>query len=491
MRLASALLLTLLPGPALSAPAPFKGESCQVCHAAIRDAAKPGQGKPAQYAGRYDVVVVGGGLAGLTAAHFLKERRVLVLEKEDRPGGKTRRDKLGRWSYSVGAVYTSDPDGMIGRLYKELGIRPVKFKLPVHEYWTQGRRVREWISKEGIAGLAEGPEDLKNLQKLIAELHELESSGKIAIPIQESDPKTLEEYDRVSFQEYLEKNFGPHAAALGDHYAKDVFGAGAKDVSAAMGLFYMASELTDSYGWPGGLGVVSEALAKELGPAVRTGCLVEEVLASTGPVPVTYLQGGKRYSVTADAVVLAVPSMVARRIVNGLSPEKERALAAVRYSSYAVIPMRFRRPVYTDAFVLWTGGLPISDFTFPGGDRLEGPAPAVPGQLAAAYWPLGSSEGRKWLLAASDAEIEGKVRGWLEQVLPGASKELAEIRVVRWGHAMPLMGPGYLTKIQPKLREPEGRLFFAGVDLQAAAVEGAMFSGYQAAGQVKDFLTKK
>lgn len=473
-----------------AAAAPFKGESCQACHARVRDAVKPAVLPPAQFLGDYDVAVVGGGLAGLTAAHYLKGLKVVVLEKEDRPGGKTRREKFDRWSYSVGAVYTAKPYGMIQSLLKELGIYPAKFRAPVHEYWTGKGLVREWLSEETLPELARTPQEREELKKFALALKEFGASEDVAIPIQDSKKEALAEYDGQSFSDYLLKNFGARAAELGDHYARDVFGAGARDVSAAVSLAYMSSELSEAYGWPGGLGAIAEALQKELGKAVKTRAWVEDVISSGPHVRVIYRQGSQRYEVRAKAAVIAVPSMIARRIVSGLSPEKLKAMAAVRYSSYAVIAMQFKKPVHQGAFVLWTPGLSFSDLTFPGGDRLEGPASSRSGQVAAAYMPLGSSEGRQWLLARSDEEIEKQVREDLDKVLPGASREIETVNIIRWGHAMPILAPGHLSGLGPRLREPDGRLFFAGVDTQVPAIEGAMYSGYQAAEQALRFLKK-
>ena len=53
----------------------------------------------------HDVIIVGAGIAGLSAAFFLKSYDVVVLEKEARPGGKAISYKMGDYSYAMGAEY--------------------------------------------------------------------------------------------------------------------------------------------------------------------------------------------------------------------------------------------------------------------------------------------------------------------------------------------------------------------------------------------------
>lgn len=439
------------------------------------------------------MAIVGGGLSGLAAAYYLKDLKVVLLEKEDDPGGKARREWFDpqpkHFPYPLGAVYTGKPYGLIQKLFRELGIRPLRFKRPIHAFWKDGRVIEEWISEEGMSKFPYPPEVLVRLREFMRKLDEVESKPGLSIPVQDSDPERLVEYDRMSFWDYVEKNFGGEAAELADYHAQDVFGTGAREVSAALGLMYMGSEITDSYSWPGGLGAIGEALSRNLGSRVRVAALVNRVEPKEGSVRVFYLRDGHPSGLEAKAVVLAVPAMVSRRIVSGLSPQKEKALAGVRYSSYVLVPMLFTKPIYRDSFVLWVPGRSFLDLTFGGGDRLEGYSVGAPGQVAVAYMPIGSSNKlRRWVLSATNEEIQKRVLKVLEVVLPGASSQLKEARVVRWGHAMPIMGPGYFTEVQPKIARPEGRLFFAGVETQVPDVGGALYSGYYAAQQVRKFL---
>ena len=63
---------------------------------------------------RKDVVIVGAGIAGLTAAVKLQDLDVLVLEAEDRVGGRIKSQQRGAYWVSVGAHMFPEPDSIVG-----------------------------------------------------------------------------------------------------------------------------------------------------------------------------------------------------------------------------------------------------------------------------------------------------------------------------------------------------------------------------------------
>jgi oxygen-dependent protoporphyrinogen oxidase len=53
----------------------------------------------------YDTVIIGGGIAGLTAAYMLRDKNFLLLEKEDRFGGRIWTEKINEATYNIGTQY--------------------------------------------------------------------------------------------------------------------------------------------------------------------------------------------------------------------------------------------------------------------------------------------------------------------------------------------------------------------------------------------------
>ena len=93
--------LSLLAAPA---PAPaVDGEHNKICHD-VRDGhhfARP------TASARHDIVIVGGGMSGLSCAWFLRGQDFLLLEKEDHWGGNAYLEEYAGQAFATGTAYTS------------------------------------------------------------------------------------------------------------------------------------------------------------------------------------------------------------------------------------------------------------------------------------------------------------------------------------------------------------------------------------------------
>src|SRR4051795_7563549 len=74
---------------------------------------------------RRELVVVGGGIAGLSAAWRLRHRDVLLLEAGDRLGGRLRSDPCGEYWLNYGAHLFAGPGSLVDRMARECGLEAV------------------------------------------------------------------------------------------------------------------------------------------------------------------------------------------------------------------------------------------------------------------------------------------------------------------------------------------------------------------------------
>jgi len=73
----------------------------------------------------HDVVIVGGGIAGLSAAWWLRHRDVLLLEAGDRVGGRTRSDPCGDYWLNYGAHLFPASGSLVDSMARDCGLETV------------------------------------------------------------------------------------------------------------------------------------------------------------------------------------------------------------------------------------------------------------------------------------------------------------------------------------------------------------------------------
>src|SRR5436190_5474433 len=117
--------LSVLAAEQPSAPPAVEGEDNLICHQ-VRDG-KIFSRPPAS--ARHDVVIVGGGVSGLTAAYLLRQRDFLLLEKEPHWGGNAFLMEYRGDAYATGAAFLEKSE-IAYEFARQLGLQP----LPINNW---------------------------------------------------------------------------------------------------------------------------------------------------------------------------------------------------------------------------------------------------------------------------------------------------------------------------------------------------------------------
>lgn len=268
-----------------------------------------------------DVVIIGGGIAGLTAAWNLRDRRILVLEKQDRVGGRLKTLWQEPYWLNLGA-HVLTPGGPMASLAAELGVElvdPPGRSLAV----AMGDRL---VSARSVVGLAAG------LPMSLAGRMSLAQTGLKMLLARLMRPEAL---DAMSFADLLGK-MHPEVAGLMRVVANRLSGEPG-DISALLGVRGFAQLWTQRItNVAGGSAKLPQALEARLGERIVTGANVLSVSQSEKGVEVRYTQGNEQKVATAKLAIVAVPAPLVTGVVPDLPRKQVEALGRMRYSPFVV-----------------------------------------------------------------------------------------------------------------------------------------------------------
>ncbi len=440
---------------------------------------------------RVPVVIVGGGMAGLTAAWYLDKsgfHDFVVLEMERQAGGNSRWGENEITRYPWGAHYVPVPakgSALVRELLEELGVlqngkwdeRALCFapqeRLFVHGRWQEG------IEPE--IGLS--PRDHQEFRRFAERIKEFRGTGQFTIPMQVgAKPSPL---DRQSMAAWLDANqFGsPYLRWYVDYACRDDYGALARDTSAWAGVHYFASRDPEERGpltWPEGNGWIARRLLAKLAGHVHAGSPVYRITPERTRLRV--FTEDTEYQ--AGAVIFAAPTFLAPYIIEGAPPA-----TGFEYSPWLTANLTLERlPKDPESEIAW--------------DNVLYDSPAL-GYVDATHMSIASRPQRSvwtyyWSLAEQPAAVARRQllnndwAWWKEAILTDLQRAHPDIRscvsridILRIGHAMARPKPGWMFSEQREhWLKPLGRIWFANSDLSGFSIfEEAQYRGVQAAMQ--------
>jgi protoporphyrinogen/coproporphyrinogen III oxidase len=432
-------------------------------------------------------IVVGAGIAGLSAAFRLKQAGfgVRVLEAGDSLGGRMSTVCRDGYRIDPAASFISSACGQMTRLIADAGI---------------GSRVGPTSSLFGIprggvihrmsmdAPLSAARTRLLSRRAKLGLLSVIAEVGRRRRAIDYADLARSAPFDDESLGAYARRRLSPEAY---DYFVEPMsagcFGVLPDEVSKA-GFFFMLANFLFAGGClnsPDGIGFLAEGLASHV--VVEREARVRHVEETGGGVEVTWeVAGGAERTEAADVAVLAVPAPLMLPLYPQLPVDQREIISAIEYTRSISVSFGLEQlPPEPSAMML------IPPREHPGvlvvvleHNKAPGRAPLGKG-LVTFDWQDGWSA-QNWDL--DDDAIACATQSLLARAVPGLVEpgNVDMTHVARWDHALVRTRPGHYRALArlDQLRDPVSPVQLAGDYLALSATGAAMCSGEAAAARI-------
>jgi monoamine oxidase len=470
------------------------------------------------------VLILGAGMAGMTAAYELRNAgyKVQILEYNARSGGRNWTLRGGdRYTELGGATQECQFD-------KDLYINPGPWRIPYHHYGmlhyckVLGVPLEAYVqvnynayvhSSKAFGGKPQRYREIKaDYQGHVAELlaKATRQNALDAAVSQEDREKLLESLRQWGA---LDKNYayvGSDAVSARRGFAKDPGGGlTARPIpSEPVGLgetlnsdLWKSIAAGDNFDMQtalfqpvGGMGRIGEAFGRELGTAIRYNAKVIDIHQDAHGVTATYedtQNPGTRSTARGDWCVCTIPLPVLAQIPMNVGTPMATAIGAVPYASAIKVGLQFKRRFWEQDEQIYGGitytDLPITNISYPS----TGYQSAGKGVLLGAYiFGLNAME----FTAMTPPERVQKALEYGSQIHPQYPKEFDNGIAVAWHRSPFSMGccgmwtPDTRATHYDDLCQIDGRIVLAGEHASFIGCwqEGAVTSSLDAIGRLHE-----
>ena len=473
------------------------------------------------------IVIVGGGIAGLTAAWRLKNSGIddfVLIELENAPGGTSRSGSNRTIAFPWGAHYIPTPmkeNTALVSLLEEMGVVESKTEhgdiTIAEQFLCRDPEERVFYKGRWYDGLylhaGENEADKLQYEKFNAEVDHWiswrDGRGRRAftLPVSAcSDDAEVTALDRLSMADWMDQRglVSPRLRWWVEYACRDDYGMTLEQTSAWAGLFYFSSRVaapkTESQTlitWPEGNGRLVQYLFEKAKANIQLDRAAVELIPIEGDrVEVVTLdrEGQNPRGFRANSVIFAAPQFMARYCVRPYRDNPPPHIAEFQFGSWMVANLTLKdRPKQgqpRDFPLAWDNVLyesPSLGYVVATHQRGIDRGPTV----FTYYYPLTDDNPR----AARTRLLETDWRGWAEVTLSDLSRAHPDIRnlverldVMRWGHAMIRPRTGFMWgQARREGAKPFRSIHFAHSELSGVALfEEAFDVGLRVADEVAE-----
>lgn len=443
------------------------------------------------------VIIIGAGLAGLSAAYELTQagHDVTVLEARIRPGGRvlTLRGRFAEGLYAeAGATRVPNHHHFTLKYAELFGLTLDPFQPPdlSFVYYVRGKRIQvkpgqkiawphELTSEEkelGLSGLRQ-----KYIWSMLSELGDVTDPGW-------PSPETLKKYDQMNRSDFWRSRGASREAVA-------LLSLGGIDDRAETwsALFMLRNQalnrkLNQYYKIRGGTDLLPQAFAVRLSENIRYAAPVVRIEQSAESVKAIFRHAGAYHTLAADHLICAVPFSVQKNIEvdPAFSIEKQRAIEELPYLSASKIFLQSKKRFWASA---GESGFAMTDLPIGQVWDMTYQQRGTRGILQA--FPI-SLHSRSVTAMSENERIDFALQQ-VELIYPGIREHFEGGATKCWDEdewargASAYYKPGQFSSLLPHVARPEGRIHFAGEHTSVwidGWMQGALESGNRVAREV-------
>jgi protoporphyrinogen/coproporphyrinogen III oxidase len=465
------------------------------------------------------IVVIGGGISGLAAAYYLLRSaeaggfplRVLVIEREQRLGGKIRTDVVGEQhpflleggpdAFLAQKPAATDLARDLGLAQQLIGTSPAQ---PATSILVHGRpralpeglrliaptRLRPFLVSPVISpgGKARMLLDLVKPARRISTDESLAAFVRARFGTEALDrfaePLMAGIYSADPEKQSMLATF-PQLRALEDQYGSVIRGTRASS-AAAPDAAGSQSRTSPFLTLQGGVGRLVEALADRLHGHIQTGQRVLRIVPSSRPLSHYQVELDDGTAVEAHSVIVTAPAFIAADLIASWQPELSSKLRGIPYVSTGTISLGYHRADIHRPFAGFGLVIPrrerrsLNAVTVCS-DKFSGRAPS--GQVLLRVFFGGFRN--QHLVDASDGSLLDLARRDLYDLM-GIEVPPAFARIYRWRQASPQYHVGHQDLVAEIARLSPPHLWLCGPAYYGVGIPDCVRQAKAAAEQVVD-----